>query len=41
LPAVQPNGWLRLAALPKCSVKNGSIASRTRGSTGVVAWESR
>ena len=29
--------WLRLAALPKCSVKYGSIASSTRGSTGVVA----
>ena len=35
--ASHPNGWLRLAALPKCSVKYGSIASTTRGSTGVVA----
>jgi hypothetical protein len=35
--ASQPNGWLRLAALPKCSVKYGSIASTTRGSHGVVA----
>ena len=26
------------AGLPNRSVKNGSIASRTRGSTGVVAW---
>src|SRR5262249_27261511 len=26
---------------PNSSVKNGSIASRTRGSTGVVAWQSR
>ena len=36
--AVQPKLWLRLAALPNFSVKYGSIASRTRGSTGVVAW---
>jgi hypothetical protein len=35
--ASQPNEWLRLAALPNCWVKNGSIASSTRGSTGVVA----
>ena len=35
--AVQPNAWLRLAALPNFSVKYGSIASTTRGSTGVVA----
>ncbi len=35
--ASHPNGWLRLAAFPKCSVKYGSIASTTRGSTGVVA----
>ena len=35
--ASHPNGWLRLAALPKCSVKYGSIASTTRGSHGVVA----
>ncbi len=36
--ASHPNGWLRLAAFPKCCVKYGSIASTTRGSTGVVAW---
>ena len=36
--AAQPNLWFRLAGLPKVSVKKGSIASRTRGSTGVVAW---
>jgi len=36
--ASQPKGWLRLAALPNFSVKNGIIASSTRGSTGVVAW---
>ncbi len=36
--ACHPNEWLRLAALPKRSVKYGSIASSTRGSTGVVAW---
>ena len=35
--ASQPKAWLRLAGLPKCCVKNGSIASTTRGSTGVVA----
>ena len=35
--AVQPNSWLRLAALPKTSVKYGSIVLRTSGSTGVVA----
>ena len=35
--AVQPNSWLRLAALPKISVKYGSIVLRTSGSTGVVA----
>ena len=35
---VQPNEWLRLAALPNFFVKYGSIASSTRGSTGVVAW---
>ena len=29
--------WLRLAALPKVSVKYGIMASSTRGSTGVVA----
>ena len=39
--ASQPNPWLRLAALPNVWVKYGSIASRTRGSTGVVAWLSR
>ena len=32
-----PKTWLRDAALPKVSVKYGRIASRTRGSTGVVA----
>ena len=36
--AVQPKLCERLAALPKFSVKYGSIASTTRGSTGVVAW---
>ena len=41
LAAFHPNGWFLLDALPKCSVKNGSIASSTLGSTGVVAWESR
>ncbi len=35
--ASQPKPWLRLAALPKASLKYGSIASSTRGSTGVVA----
>ena len=35
--AVQPNAWLRLAALPKASVKNGSMRCTTRGSHGVVA----
>ena len=34
-----PTKWMvALAALPKCSVKYGSMASTTRGSTGVVAW---
>ena len=33
----QPKLWLRLAALPNFCVKKGSIASTTRGSTGVVA----
>jgi hypothetical protein len=28
----------RLAALPKCSEKYGSMASSARGSTGVLAW---
>jgi hypothetical protein len=32
-----PKTWLREAAFPKCSVKYGRIASKTRGSTGVVA----
>ena len=36
--ARQPNAWLLEAALPKSSLKYGSIASSTRGSTGVVAW---
>ena len=35
--ARQPKAWLRDAAFPKCSVKYGLIASKTRGSTGVVA----
>ncbi len=35
--ASQPNGWLREAGLPKCSVSQGIIFSATRGSTGVVA----
>ena len=39
--AFQPKAWLRLAALPKYSVKYGIIASRTRGSIGVVALWSR
>ena len=34
--ASQPKGWLRLAGWPNFSVKYGIIASRTRGSTGVV-----
>ena len=37
----QPKAWERLDALPKSSVKYGSIASSTRGSVGVVAWWSR
>ena len=36
--AFQPNAWLRIAALPKSFWKKGSMASSTRGSTGVVAW---
>ena len=39
--ASQPNRCCLLAALPNFSVKNGSIASSTRASTGVVAWWSR
>src|SRR5438046_9999573 len=39
--ASQPNPWLRLAALQKVFVKYESIASRTRGSTGVVEWLSK
>ena len=35
--ASQPNRCCLLAALPNFSVKNGSIASSTRRSTGVVA----
>ena len=35
--ASQPKTWLREAALPKISVKYGSITPSTRGSTGVVA----
>ena len=36
--AFQPNEWLADAGLPNTSVKYGSIACNTRGSTGVVAW---
>ena len=36
--ASQPNACCLLCGLPNCSVKYGSIASSTRGSTGVVAW---
>ncbi len=36
--AAHPKGWLRLAGCPKRSVKYGSIASSTRGSTAVVDW---
>ena len=32
-----PNAWVRLAALPNFSAKNGIIASTTRASQGVVA----
>jgi hypothetical protein len=39
--ACQPKAWLRLAALPYSSVKNGSIAWTTRGSHRVVALLSR
>ncbi len=35
-----PNQW-RLEGFPYCSRRNGSIASSTRGSTGVVALWSR
>ena len=35
-----PNQW-RLEGLPKSSRRNGSIASSTRGSSGVVALWSR
>src|SRR5262245_6167046 len=38
--ASHPNGWFRLAGWPNFSVKYGSIASSTRGSTGVVDWAS-
>jgi len=36
-PASQPQAWLREAGLPKCSRSQGTMASTTRGSTGVVA----
>ena len=36
--AFQPNAWLADEGLPNTSVKYGSIACNTRGSTGVVAW---
>src|SRR5271157_494529 len=39
--ASQPNLWVRLAALPNLGPKKGSMASSARGSTGVVAWQSR
>ena len=39
--ACQPNAWFRLAAFPNFSVKKGSIASTTAGSTRVVALLSR
>jgi hypothetical protein len=35
--ASQPQAWLRLAGLPKCSRSHGIMASTTRGSHGVVA----
>jgi len=35
--ASQPHAWLRDAGLPKCSRNQGTIASTTRGSHGVVA----
>ena len=35
--AAQPYWCVRLPALPKCSVRYGSIAATTRGSQGVVA----
>ena len=35
--ASQPNAWLREAGLPKWLRSHGTIASTTRGSTGVVA----
>jgi hypothetical protein len=38
--ATQPNACARLAALPKCVVQYGSMASHTAGSMGVVAWQS-
>ncbi len=38
--AFQPKEWLFDAAFPNRSVKYGSMASRTRGSTGVVEWQS-
>jgi hypothetical protein len=36
--ASQPGRCVRLDGLPNFSLKNGSIAFNTRGSTGVVAW---
>lgn len=36
--ASHPYAWVRLCGLPYWSVRYGNIASRTRGSTGVVAW---
>ena len=36
--AKAPKPCCTLWGLPKCSTKNGAIASTTRGSVGVVAW---
>ena len=36
--AFHPKACVRLAALPKCTEKYGSMASSARGSTGVLAW---
>ena len=37
-PAVQPKEWFEEAGLPKWFVRNGTMASNTRGSTWVEAW---
>ena len=39
--ASQPYVWVREWAFPYCSVRKGIMASRTRGSMGVVACMSR